>query len=211
MLDVVRIVGLLVAASACLGRSCWGLTSVARPSAVNGWVSLFPSGGASAHPAPASPATPTLRSLREDRDHRIALFGSVLIGVWIRTEVEALRAMERFVDQAAAAAPHGRLALFVVVEPHAIAPSAPAREELSRIRRASRIGLTALVYEGDGFGAAVVRGITTSLNLLEGGKTHTQIFADVPSAARWIRTSAPEYGGGEALEAAVRELRAHSR
>jgi hypothetical protein len=77
-----------------------------------------------------------LRPLQEDRDHRIALFGSVLIGVWIRTEVEALRAMERFLDQAAAAAPHGRLALFVVVEPHAIAPSALAREELSRFGRA---------------------------------------------------------------------------
>ncbi len=173
-------------------------------------MSLFPSGGASSHPVVPSPAALTLRPLQEDGDHRIALFGSVLIGVWIRTEVEALRAMERFVEQAAPSAPDGRLALFVVVEPHAIAPSASAREELSRIRRASRIALTALVYEGDGFGAALVRGITTSLNVLERGKTHTHIFADVPSAARWIRTSAPEYGGGEALEAAVRGLRARS-
>jgi hypothetical protein len=152
-----------------------------------------------------------LKHVREDADHRIALFGPLLIGVWIRTEIDALRDMQKIIQQAAPTAPNGRLGLFVVVEPHATTPSPAAREELSRIRRASAIALTALVYEGDGFGAALVRGITTSLNLLERNKTHTHIFADVVSAARWIQTSAPEYGGGEPLESAVRSVRARTR
>jgi hypothetical protein len=152
-----------------------------------------------------------LQHVRDDADHRIALFGPLLIGVWIRTEVDALRDMQKIIEQAAPRAPHGRLGLFVVVEPHSTTPSPAARGELSRIRRASAIAMTALVYEGDGFGAALVRGITTSLNLLERSSTHTHIFADVASAARWILTSAPEYGGGEPLETAVRSLRARAR
>ena len=58
--------------------------------------------------------------------------------------------------------------------------TAPAGDAVLR-PSTSQIGsdgyLTALVYEGDGFGAALVRGITTSLNLLERGRTRTDIFA----------------------------------
>jgi hypothetical protein len=145
--------------------------------------------------------------MREDANHRIALFGPMLVSVWVRTEIDALLAMEKIIEQAAPEAPNGRLGLFVIVEPHATAPSPKARDELSRIRRANAIALTALVYEGDGFGAALVRGITTSLNLLERGAMRTHIFANVPSAARWVQTSAAEYGGGEPLESAVGTLR----
>jgi hypothetical protein len=164
-------------------------------------------GGHVGHP-PSPESSRTLRRLHADADHRLALFGPLLISVWLQeTRIAALRAMERVIETSARDAPGGRLGMFVVVEPHATAPSSAVRDELPRIRRTSSIALTALVHEGNGFGAALVRGITTGLNLLEGSKTHTHVFADVTSAARWIETTAPQYGGGSALAAAVLDLR----
>jgi hypothetical protein len=152
---------------------------------------------------------PELRRLVADADHCIASFGPLLLSVWMReTRLDALQGMERLIGDIARDAPNGRVGLFVVVEPHAAMPSSEARSELSRIRRTSAIGLTALVYEGDGFSAALVRGVTTSLNLLERGHTRTHIFATVALASEWIATTSPEYGGGRELEAATRSLRA---
>ena len=149
-----------------------------------------------------------MRRLHADADHRLALFGPLLISVWLQeTRIAALQAMQEVIENSARDAPGGRLGLFVVVEPHATTPSSAVRDELARMRRTSSIALTALVHEGNGFGAALVRGITTGLNLLEGSKSHTHVFADVTSAARWIETTAPEHGGGRPLAAAVRELR----
>ncbi|HEY4016703.1 MAG TPA: hypothetical protein VGM06_25380 [Polyangiaceae bacterium] len=154
---------------------------------------------------------PELRRLAADANHSIASFGPLLLSVWKReTTVEALQGMEQLIPGIAQEAPEGRVGLFVVVEPHASMPSSEARAELSRIRRTSAIGLTALVFEGDGFAAALVRGVTTSLNLLERGRTRTHIFANVSSAAAWIATAHVAYGGGAELEAATKALRASS-
>lgn len=149
--------------------------------------------------------------LATDADHRIAVFGSLLISVWIReTRVEALRAMAEMIKVSANNVPGSRLGLFVVVEPDAKMPSSEAREELARIRRTDSIALTALVHEGNGFSSALVRGITTSLNLLERAETQTHVFANVTSAARWIEATSAEYGSASAIEAAVRALRTTS-
>jgi hypothetical protein len=152
---------------------------------------------------------PKITVLASDVDHRVALFGSLLISVWIQeTRVEALRAMGEMIKAWASNVPGSRLGLFVVVEPDAKMPAAAAREELARIRRAASIALTALVHEGNGFSAALVRGITTSLNLLERAETQTHVFANITLAARWIEATAPQHGSASAIEAAVRALRA---
>lgn len=172
-------------------------------------MTILPRGEPRPERSPASTNEPTLRRLVADDDHRLALFGPLLLSVWIGvTRIDALCVMERLIEESARDAPEGRLGLFVVVEPHATAPSSAARDELARIRRTNSIGLTALVYEGDGFGAALVRGITTGLNLLERGRSRTHIFADVATAARWVETTTPGYGGGSELETAVHTLRA---
>jgi hypothetical protein len=146
--------------------------------------------------------------LATDTDHRIAVFGPLLISVWIEeTLVEALRGMEEMIKASAPSVLDGRIGLFVVVEQQAKMPSAAARDELARIRRTSAIALTALVHEGNGFSAALVRGITTSLNLLERAETQTHVFAKVASAARWVEATAPRYGSASAIEAAVGALR----
>ncbi len=54
----------------------------------------------------------------------------------------------------------------MLVDPSSTGLPSAARDELTRIRRTGPIALTVLVYEGKGFGATLVRGITTSLNLL---------------------------------------------
>jgi hypothetical protein len=149
---------------------------------------------------------PTLRRLAADADHRLALFGPVLLSVWIQeTKIDALRAMEKHIEECANGAPGGRLGFFVVVETGAALPSEVVRAELARIRRRSAIAFTALVYEGNGFSAALVRGITTGLNLMSDTTTH--IFADVPSATRWVETTTPQYGAAVPLESALRALR----
>lgn len=154
---------------------------------------------------------PQITVLATDADHRIALFGPLLISVWIReTRIEALRAMEEMIKVEASNVPDGRLGLLVVVEPHAKMPSSAVRDELARIRRTRTIALTALVHEGNGFSAALVRGITTSLNLLEGVGTQTHVFANVASAARWVEATGPHYGSAIAIEAAAGALRALS-
>jgi hypothetical protein len=154
---------------------------------------------------------PQITVLATDADHRVAVFGPLLISVWIReTRIEALRAMEEMIKVAAGSVPDGRLGLLVVVEPHAKMPSAAVRDELARIRRTRTVALTALVHEGDGFSAALVRGITTSLNLLEGVGTQTHVFANIASAARWVEAKAPQYGSAIAIEEAARALRTSS-
>jgi hypothetical protein len=146
--------------------------------------------------------------LSVDADHCMCAFGPLLVNVWMReTRIEALLAMEGFIGELAGNAPNGLIGLFVVVEPNATIPTSAARAELSRIRRSGPIALTALVYEGTGFGAALVRGVTTSLNLLERGRARTHIFESVTAAAAWIHATAPEYGGGAPLEAAIQTLR----
>jgi hypothetical protein len=111
------------------------------------------------------------------------------------------------INTSAARVATGRISLFVVVEPRAKMPSSAARDELSRIRRTCPLSLTALVHEGTGFSAAMVRGVTTSLNLLEAPAMKTHVFANVRSAARWLETKAPEHGTALDIEAAVRALR----
>ncbi|HEY3592345.1 MAG TPA: hypothetical protein VGL13_00665 [Polyangiaceae bacterium] len=150
-----------------------------------------------------------LTMLTKDADHRVALFGAVLINVWIReTRVEALQAMQQQLEAAARGIPDRRLALFVVVEPNAIMPSAEARAALANMRRSPAIGVTVLVHEGTGFTAALVRGITTSLNLIERVESRTHVFADVASAAKWLEDRAPQHGKADAISAAVQSLRA---
>ncbi len=163
--------------------------------------------GAEQVDASAAPDSARLAVVNEDADHRVALFGPLVLSVWIHTRVEALRAMEKTIHEAAPGAPHGRVGLFVVVQPQSSGLPSAARQELARIRRDGPIELTVLVYAGDGFGAALVRGITTSLNLLEPPQKQTHVFADVPPAARWIETKAPSYGRAAAIEAAVQTLR----
>ena len=87
-------------------------------------------------------------------------------------------------------------------------PSAEARAELARLRRSPNIGVTVLVHEATGFTAAMVRGITTSLNLLESAESRTHVFANVASAADWLAQKAPQFGTAGAIADAVQALRA---
>ncbi|MEW5853159.1 MAG: hypothetical protein AB2A00_30535 [Myxococcota bacterium] len=78
--------------------------------------------------------------------------------------------------------------MVVVVERNSPLPTAEARAELMEGRRlyADRLAAVAVVYEGNGFRAATVRSIATTLNALTKRLLPEEVFDRVDHAADWV-------------------------
>ena len=127
-------------------------------------------------------------TLEKTADHLLATWGDVLLVVWHdRTTLEGVQASVRVYEDLAAEYPSG-VFLLTVVEEKAQVPDAAVRKALSRLlaRGAGRTRKSALVYEGSGFNASIVRSITTGLARLAGVPYPHKVFATVADAARFF-------------------------
>ncbi len=163
------------------------------------------------HPSPpvrSGVASPRMQRLMDDGQHTVALWGDVVIVVWRREmRVDALRALGVTMGVLAQKSKIGLLGRFVVVEQAAARPSKEARDELVRMTREYPVAFTAYVFEGDGFGAAAVRGIVTGVRIQSRSSSPVHVHASIADAARWVAANAPAYASAPELDAAARELR----
>jgi hypothetical protein len=123
-----------------------------------------------------------------DEDIGIGTAKDVFVVVWReRTTLETVaRACSEFQSYANS---WGReLAMMVVVEEHAKMPDPGAREAIASFlaTASDKLVIAALVYEGQGFVAASIRGVVIGLTLLARQPYPYRVFASVGEAAQWF-------------------------
>jgi len=141
-----------------------------------------------------------LHVLSSDPDHCLARFDGVQIQLW-RSRVPLTAA--RLAKEKAQELPKGsERALFVVVEAGAKPPEGEARRILTVLGTKLEGALgCAFVSEGEGFGAAAMRGIMTSMSLLVRPRFPVKVFARVEQGAAWLTSVAPSYRPEHLVEA----------
>ena len=108
--------------------------------------------------------------------------------VWkVRTLASTVDRMREAVLRKARAA-HGKVGILIVVAPDAPMPDAAAREGIAKLFTdlGDELAGSALVYEGEGFRAAAVRGVVTGIALLVRRPFPHRIFESASSGAAWL-------------------------
>ena len=153
----------------------------------------------------ASALSPPPRLLGSDRHHRMGTWGPVFFVLW-KGEVEPRTADRIQVGLLAFAQTLGgqRAAILTVVEKQAPTPSSEARAALSNVLRhgADAVIASAVVMEGDGFRASIVRSVATGLALVARQPFPHRVFARTEDAAEWLDLRL----GGQALHPSAAQI-----
>lgn len=149
-----------------------------------------------------------------DPDMAMGSWRHLFILVWRdNTTVEGVERLRRTFREWAADM-EGPLALITVVQDNCPMPPADARTDLGRWlgEISDRVQASAVVYEGQGFRSASVRGVVTGLTMIARQAYPHKVFATVAEGAAWLGTMASSRGvrdiSGEGIATAVRTLRA---
>ena|SRR5258706_8711818 len=146
-------------------------------------------------------------------DYCMASWHRFYIDIWrVNTTIEGVRVLKAGFAKFAAEHPGG-VGLLTIVEPRAPLPPSDARDALAAYlaEAAASIKYSAVVFEGDGFRAAAVRGVVTGLTLLARPPYPHKVFANVQQAVGWFSANfmdgnKPVVGTVE-MVAAINELR----
>lgn len=133
-------------------------------------------------------------------NHCLILWRKPVNGARFRVQREAL-------ELVTSRHPEG-IGVLCVIEPVTESPSEELRSEASRLLAAlaPRILRMAYVVEGEGFRAAIIRGVLSSIELLRGTRAFpSRYFAEPSAASRWLSAGAAELC--QELEAAVSDMR----
>jgi hypothetical protein len=146
------------------------------------------------------------------RDHIMATWECVVILIWrAETTSAGIRYAQDVFDALALKYPQG-VFLLNVVEPDAPMPVPEVRSGMAAFltKGGSRMTLSAVVHEGQGFRAAAVRSLVTGLALITKLPYRHKIFSNVAEAVAWFSVTSPvaRAWGPNALVAVVSELRA---
>ena len=122
-----------------------------------------------------------------DDAHAIGTTDHLLMCLWrTATTPEAVSELHRIaVRHSRASEP---MAMLTVVEATSEMPDGDIRGQLASLFQelGDRVSCSALIFEGDGFRAAAVRGIVTGINLVAKQPFPHKVFAQVSEAATWI-------------------------
>jgi hypothetical protein len=139
----------------------------------------------------------------------VAEVGRICIAVWRGSVTDVSFEWQRSgLAQVVARYPQG-VAFMCVIEPTA----KPPRDELRRsstqmiASHGARLKCVAVVIEGEGFGAAITRGVISGMALLHTRQTPADSFSDVRTALRWIHDYIPIETIAHVVAARVEELR----
>jgi hypothetical protein len=139
----------------------------------------------SSPPPVAEPFGPP-RVSEQTSDHTFGTWNHLVIVVWKHeTTVSALRGSGALV-RALAKERGFPVGLLTIVEDGAPLPSTEARKVAAEVLHGVPIKLSAMVFEGQGFRAASVRGVITGIGLLARTPYPHRTFATVKDAAIWI-------------------------
>lgn len=151
---------------------------------------------------PTSPAQYSPAEAYIDRDHVVGTWRNVFISLWRhRVEEHAVFNLRPAIHALKVVHPAG-IAMVTVLEPDAELPTPGARQELPKLFKdiANGMACSALVCEGEGFRAAAVRALTTTINTIAAQPYPHRVFATVEAAEVMIIAGLPPSAQGERLE-----------
>lgn len=131
-----------------------------------------------------------------DSDVALGAAGDVFFILWRdRTTVEGVSHLRRTFDEHTRS--FGReLALVTIIEAKAKMPSPGSREPLAEWLRdaGSKILISGIAFEGNGFLAAGVRGVVVGLTMLARQPYPHRVFKSVELATQWMEAGEPRVG-----------------
>ncbi|MFT5354401.1 MAG: hypothetical protein ACI9KE_001606 [Polyangiales bacterium] len=121
-----------------------------------------------------------------DGDHAVGHTESVLINLW-RRDVTC-DAISNLLPITHILGAKGKAGMLIVVEESASVPTTAVRAEIAKLLKgaAGSLVCTALVFRGEGFRAAVVRAVTTTIYQLANQPFPLRTFNHVDKAALWM-------------------------
>ena len=158
--------------------------------------------------APATRPSPTdVRILRSEAAHGIAFVGRTLVVLW-QTETRAEAVVELATLLAGRAAEFGSVGLLQVIGDRATPPDSAVRAALAAMLKDNeqRIAASAVVFEGAGFRASVVRSIVIGISMLSRPKCPHTVFASTADGIAWLSGHEPLGGGRPGQAAATMQL-----
>ena len=164
----------------------------------------------------ALPLPAKVQILRSDDAHAIAFTGRTLVAYW-QTETREPAVNELASLLAGFATEFGRVGLLQIIDDRAIPPNGATRAALAAMLKNNEAQLTAsaVVFEGAGFRASVVRSIVIGIGMLSRLKCPHLIFATTGEGIAWLSAqlsgahSAPQSARG--MQLAVDQLRERVR
>lgn len=120
----------------------------------------------------------------------VAACGNITLWMWhLAPSDVALAAVRRTVAQLARSYPEGTGVLHVVPNPDGKLPNEEQRRKIAETRteNAHSVRASAVLFEGDGIRASLIRGIVTAIMLASSNKTPMTVFRDAPTAIAWLR------------------------
>lgn len=122
-----------------------------------------------------------------DANFCIASWRQLFVVIWRHdTNAEGLAALRRTFAQFAAT--HSPIGLLTIVEAKAPLPPAQVRSGLASFltEQGAHIKRSAVVFEGEGFRAAAVRGVVTGLTMLARPPYPHKVFGSIDDACAWL-------------------------
>ena len=128
-----------------------------------------------------------VRLLRTESSHGIAITGRTVVALWqTETTIEAVRELASVL--AGHAAESGGAGLLQVIDERATPPDGNTRVALAAMLKdnEARIVASAVVFEGSGFRASVVRSVVIGITMLTRPKCPHTVFASVNEGIAWL-------------------------
>ena len=166
-----------------------------------------------------SPAAAEVRILHSEPSHAIAFLERTLVVLWqTETRKQAVLELGSLLAGLAGLAEESRgLALIQVIGDHATPPDSDTRAALAAMLKANetRIIASAVVFEGSGFRASVIRSVVVGISLLSRPKCPHTVFASTADGLAWLSghmksSNAPHYSP-ERVRLAIDDLRQRTR
>ena len=138
--------------------------------------------------APATRPTPLEAPiLRSEAAHGIAFVGRTLVVLW-QTETRAAAVVELATLLAGGAAEFGSVGLLQVIGDRATPPDSTVRAALAAMLKDNEQGIvaSAVVFEGSGFRASMIRSVVIGISLLSRPKCPHTVFASTAEGTEWL-------------------------
>jgi hypothetical protein len=151
-----------------------------------------------------------LQLLVKDDDYLLATWRRIVIVVWKgNTTFESVTRVGEAINSLARK--EGPAGLFIVTDVTAPLPPALVRKTAANILATAPIGYFCVTFEGNGFRAAAVRGVVTSITMFTTHAFPHRAFSNIEEAAVWV-SEQTRFNGllriqSSALEAVLVQLR----
>jgi hypothetical protein len=134
-----------------------------------------------------SPTEAEVHILRTEASHSVAFTGRTLVVLW-HTETSDRAVRELSALLAGQAAETGSVSLLQVIGERATPPDGIARTALATMLKdhEARIVASAVVFEGTGFRASVIRSVVVGISMLSRPKCPHTVFASVSEGVTWL-------------------------